>query len=85
MSANDAPKTARQRHMDNAQARRDAADKLSRDLAEARQQALAVDAVKTARLRAQRLAKQVEAAAQPSSKPPGRRGSKQTGGSRPHR
>jgi hypothetical protein len=85
MSANDARKTAQQIHVDKAQARRDAADRLSRDVAEARQQALAVDAVKTARLRALRLAKQAEAVAQPPSKPPGRRDSKQTGGSRPHR
>jgi hypothetical protein len=79
MSANDAPKTVQQIQMEKAQAKRDAADKLSRDVAEARQKALEIDVVKTARLRAQRLAKQAdnEAAAQAPSKPAGRRGGRQ--------
>jgi hypothetical protein len=73
MSANDARKTAHQIQMEKAQAERDAADKLSSDVAQARQEALEIDAVKTARLRAQRLAKQAdnEAAVQPPSKPAG--------------
>jgi hypothetical protein len=53
----DAPKTGRQTQMEKAQAKRDAYDKRSSDVAEARQKALEIDAVKTARLRAQRLAK----------------------------
>jgi hypothetical protein len=83
---NHVPKKAPQLQVEKAQARRDAADKLSRDVAEARQKALEIDAVKTARLRAQRLAQQAddEAAAQPPSKPAGRRGGKQTRSPRPH-
>jgi hypothetical protein len=75
MSANDARKTAHQIQMEKAQAERDAADKLSSDVAKARQEALEIDAVKTARLRAQRLAKQAdnEAAAPPPPKPARRR------------
>jgi hypothetical protein len=74
MSANDAPKTVPKIQMEKAQGRRDAADKLSRDVAEARQKALEIDAVKTARLRALRLAKQADnEAAAPSPPKPTRR------------
>lgn len=72
MSANDAPKTVHQIQMEKAQAKRDAADKRSRDVAEARLKALEIDAVKTARLRALRLAKQADNEAAPSPPKPAR-------------
>jgi hypothetical protein len=73
MSTNDAPQTERRIQLEKAQAKRDAADKLSRDVAEARQKALEIDAVKTARLRALRLAKQADNEAAPSPPKPARR------------
>jgi hypothetical protein len=56
MSTNDAPRTERRIHLEKAQAKRDADDKRSRDVADARQRELEIDAAKTARLRNQRLA-----------------------------
>jgi hypothetical protein len=71
MSTNDAPKTERRIQLEKAQAKRDAYDKRSRDVAEARQKELEIDATKTASLRRQRLAKNAadEAAAPPPAKP----------------
>ena len=68
MSTNDAPETVRQIQMEKAQAKRDAYDKRSSDVAEARRKALEIDALKTARLRAQRLAK--KAANEADAPPP---------------
>jgi hypothetical protein len=74
MSTYDAPKTERRIQLEKAQAKRDAYDKRSRDVAEARQSELEFDAAKTARLRGQRLAKNAadEAAAPLPAKPPPR-------------
>jgi hypothetical protein len=71
MATDDAPKKRPQIQMEKAQAMRDAYDKRSSDVAEARQKALEIDAVKTARLRAHRLAKKAanEAAAPPPPQP----------------
>ncbi len=72
MPTNDTPKKARQIQMEKAQAKRDIYDKRSNDVAEARNKALEIDAVKTARLRTQRLAKKAanEAAAPSESSGP---------------
>jgi hypothetical protein len=61
--------TGRQILIQKAQAKREVYDKRSRDIAEARQKQLEIDAVKTARLRALRLAKQADNQAATPSPP----------------
>src|SRR5260221_13362120 len=83
MPTNDTPKKARQIQMEKAQAKRDVYDKRSNDVAEARNKALEIDAVKTARLRTQRLAKEAaNEAAAPPPKPAGREADHPPTGSR---
>jgi hypothetical protein len=48
MSTNDAPRTERRIQLEKVQAKREAYDKRSRDVAEARQRELEIDATKTA-------------------------------------